>query len=292
MILLTGASGTLGVETAKQLVEKQQKFKCFVRKTSNVEALEAMGAPLCYGDLGDRASLEQAMEGVTSVISTHTLGISKKEVFVWDIDYQGNKDLIELLVENGGGKFVYISSLGVALDSPYAIFTIKCMIENLLKVSGLDYTVFRPAGFFSDFTMSAKIVKKYHIYPAIGGSDHPIQAIHQGDIAICAVDALRNPKASKQIFPIGGPEQITSATIAAVYAASLGHNVRIVPVPAAVPKAVAKVVDAVTGNRYNIYGMADAFTSANLSDNTKLLDTFAVTLRTFEPYLKEFLERG
>jgi uncharacterized protein YbjT (DUF2867 family) len=251
-----------------------------------------MGATLCYGDIGDRDSLKQVMEGVTGVISTHTQGISKKDVSVWDIDYQGNKDLIELLVENGGGKFVFISSLSVSLDSPYILFTIKCMIENMLALSGLDYTVFRPAGFFSDFTMSAKMVKKYHIYPAIGGKDHPLQAIYQGDIAFCAVDSLSNPKASNQIFPIGGPEQLTSGDIAAYYAEFLGHKVRIVPVPAAIPKTIAKVVDAFTGNRYNIYGMADAFTKVNVSDNKKLLDTFDIELQTFEPYLKEFLEKN
>lgn len=63
MILLTGASGTLGKEIARQLIQDKRDFRCLVRKTSNIKELESMSANLSYGDVTDPESLKQAMQG-------------------------------------------------------------------------------------------------------------------------------------------------------------------------------------------------------------------------------------
>jgi len=293
MILLAGASGTLGREIAQQLAQKKYAFKCLVRKTSKVDEIKKSGATLCYGDATDRASLKEAMKGITSVISTFSLGMQKKGITYWGVDYQGNLNLMELLKENGGGKFVYISALGVSLSSRFQLYKIKQLIEDFLKVSGLDYTVFRPSGFFSDFTMSAPFVKKYHLYPAMGWGDHRIQGIHQGDLAYCAIDALTNSKASRKIFSIGGPEALSFKQIAGVYSKLLGYRVRILPIPVGFQKTIGWVVDTLTNYRYDILGFIDAFSSGDsVCDNSPLISTFNVKLRSFEEYLREFLSKA
>ena len=64
MILVTGASGKLGKEISRQLSQGKRDFRCLVRKSSKVKELEEMGANLSYGDVTDRESLRQAMQGV------------------------------------------------------------------------------------------------------------------------------------------------------------------------------------------------------------------------------------
>jgi len=68
MILVTGASGTLGKEISRQLAQKKHNFKCLVRETSKVKEREEMRATLFYGDVTDRKSLKKAMEGVKNDI--------------------------------------------------------------------------------------------------------------------------------------------------------------------------------------------------------------------------------
>jgi len=292
MILLTGASGTLGKEIAKQLLQSKKEFRCLVRPTSKTDELEKLGVNLSYGDVTDRTSLVEAMGNVENVISTHSLGIQKKGITYWNFDYQGNLDLIELLKANGGGKFVFISALGATLDSPFQLYKVKQLIEHALAVSGLDYTVFKPSGFFSDFTMSARLVRKFHLYPAMGSGNHQIQGIAVEDLARCAIDALTNDKAFHRVFSIGGPEVLTFKKVAALYAQLLGHNVRTLPVPTALQKSLAWIVDTFTGYRYEIQGFVNAFSQDSLCDNQPLLSTFPITLTSFEDYLKEYLAQN
>jgi uncharacterized protein YbjT (DUF2867 family) len=292
MILVTGASGTLGKEIAKQLLQSNQEFRCLVRPTSKTDELQKLGVNLSYGDVTDRTSLVEAMGKVESVISTHSLGMQKKGITYWDVDYRGNLDLIELLKSNGGGKFVFISALGATLDSPFQLYKVKKIIEHVLTVSGLDYTVFKPSGFFTDFTMSARLVRKFHLYPAMGSGDHQIQGIAVEDLARCAIDALTNTRASHRVFSVGGPEILTFKKVAALYAQLLGHNVRTLPIPLAVQKSLAWMIDTFTSYRYEIQGFVNAFSQDSLCDNQPLLSAFPITLTLFEDYLKEYLAQN
>jgi len=292
MILVTGASGTLGSEIARQLTQGKRDFKCLVRKTSNVKELESLGVNLCYGDVTDRESLNQAMKGVSSVLSTHSLGLQKKGVTYWDVDYRGNLDLIQSLLQNGGGKYVYISSLGASVASSFQLYRVKQLIEDALKVSGLNYTVFKPSGFYSDFTMSANMVKKFHLYPSMGWGDHKIQGIDAGNLAHCIIDSLTNDKANNAVFSIGGPEILTFKGVAATYSNLLGYKVKILPIPTGLQKTVGWFVDALTSYRYEIQGFIEAFSHDSTCDNGPLLNTFDISLKTFEDYLKDFLGKN
>jgi len=290
VILLTGASGTLGKEIARQLIQDKQDFRCLVRKTSDIKELEPMSANLSYGDVTDPESLKQAMQGVTTVLSTHSLGIQKKGITYWDVDYQGNLALIQSLLHNGGGKFVYISSLGASLASSFQLYRVKRLVEDALKVSGLNYTVFKPSGFFSDFTMSADMVKRFHLYPSMGWENHKIQGIDVGNLAFCVIDSITNDKATNSVFSIGGPEVLTFKAVGAIYAKLLRHNVRILPIPPGLQKTVGWVVDALTGYRFEIQGFIEAFSQDSICDNGPLLNTFDIRLKRFEEYLADFLE--
>ncbi len=289
MILLTGAAGTLGREIAKHLKKRNKPFKCLVRESSNVEPLKEIGATLVIGDVRDKAALKEAMKEVTGVISSHTMGMPKKDITYWEVDFESNKYLIEHLQKNKGGKYVYISGLGVTADAPFLLYQVKMEIENLLKDSELDYTILKPSAFFSDFTRTAEVIKKYHIYPAFGGSKLRLQAIHPEDVAICAVDALDNKKASRQVVPIGGPDVITSKEVTEIYSNVLGFKVRSVPIPAAIPKTAAKIYDLFTRRRYNISGILEAWLRDSVSDNEKLHSIFDIELKTLKDHIAVFI---
>src|SRR6187401_3226412 len=82
VVLVAGATGFLGAEICRQLREKGKKVKGLVRATSDankVAQLKALGVETVEGDLKDRGSLERALHGVSSVISTVSSTLSRQE---------------------------------------------------------------------------------------------------------------------------------------------------------------------------------------------------------------------
>jgi nucleoside-diphosphate-sugar epimerase len=123
----------------------------------------------------------------------------------------------------------------------------------------------------------------------MGYGNDRIQGIHQADIATCAIDALKNKKASHKTFLMGGPETLTLKQVAEIYSRILGYKVRTIPIPLAVQKIVGTVADAVTSYQYNVQGFMEAFGGESICDNGPLLDAFNIELSYFEDYLKEYL---
>src|SRR6266498_1226123 len=71
IILVTGATGKQGGATANQLVKKGWKVRALVRNPSSEAAqqLAKQGVELTPGNLDDRASLDNAVNGVYGVFS-------------------------------------------------------------------------------------------------------------------------------------------------------------------------------------------------------------------------------
>ncbi|MEO7501498.1 MAG: NmrA family NAD(P)-binding protein, partial [Gemmatimonadaceae bacterium] len=73
MILVVGSTGHLGSEIVRLLRERGEPVRGLVRSTSapeNVASLRDMGAETTVGNLRDRGSLDEAVRGMRTVIST------------------------------------------------------------------------------------------------------------------------------------------------------------------------------------------------------------------------------
>ena len=99
-------------------------------------------------------------EGAEVVITTMGLTTSSTKFTAYDIDYQGNLNLLEEAKAAGVRKFNYISV--IACKEPGAekvpMLHAKAMFEDELVKSGLEYVIYRPTGYFYDI---AKVFKPY-----------------------------------------------------------------------------------------------------------------------------------
>ncbi len=117
-ILLTGATGFIGTHLAKSLIEKDERVRCLVRKSSPEAALDflsGLGAELVYGDLTVRGSLSPVVEGISRVFHLGgggTVNTSKERCY--QINADGTRNLLDTCVEQGNiEKFVHVSTCGV-----------------------------------------------------------------------------------------------------------------------------------------------------------------------------------
>ena len=99
MILVVGATGTLGSEICRRLRREQASVRALVRQSANPDRLASLlnaGVELCTGDLKDPGSLREACEGAEVVISTASSTLSRQEGdSIETVDRIGQLSLIE-----------------------------------------------------------------------------------------------------------------------------------------------------------------------------------------------------
>jgi uncharacterized protein YbjT (DUF2867 family) len=114
--LVTGATGVLGGEICRRLLNQGKPVRAMVRATSDrpkVEALKESGAELVVGDFKDPSSLAPACDGVSTVISGVTAVIPQQEGdSIAAVDEQGHMSLIDAAERAGVRHFVFISYSG------------------------------------------------------------------------------------------------------------------------------------------------------------------------------------
>jgi len=178
--------------------------------TRSVERLEQRGpfiAPaikrddVFFGEVTTPETLEGLMDGIDIVYSSVGISRQRDGLTFKQVDYQGNRNLIDLCERADVKKFVYVSMQGVENILNLAITGTRERVVKDLQASSMDYAIVRPCGFFSDLGMTLHMAKKGRVY-LIGDGNNKMSPIHGADIAIVYADA-----AEDDVFEVeaGGP---------------------------------------------------------------------------------------
>src|SRR5713101_2113693 len=141
MILVTGATGTVGSETVKQLAPLGVKVRALARNPGKAKGMLGSGVEIAVGDLSDPASLEAALRGIERAfllppVDEHT--VTLQENFIAAAKRAGTKQIVKL------------SALGTALDSPVPFLRLHAEGLKKLEASGIPFTDLRPNSFMQN----------------------------------------------------------------------------------------------------------------------------------------------
>lgn len=295
MILYVGATGITGREAVAELCRKGHTVRCLVRQNSDTSKLPQKGVELVYGDVRDRAAVAKAVEGAETVISSFATNIAKEKraASLWQTDYEGNLSLIKLAKEAGAKKFVFVSYWGLAKFADFEHGKIKKAVEDLLEVSGLDYTVLRVTTVATDLSLLlGNLLKKKGRAPVFMKRNEVVRPILPEDLGWCIADAVDNPRASRRIIEVAGTEQYTFLKLEELYCRTMGRKVRFVFVPTGLAYFIASCVDFATGHKYNARGLVSAFTGGSTCEITEMLDVFKIQQGSFAKHLEDFFRTG
>jgi NADH dehydrogenase len=227
MILVVGATGSLGGRILRGLLARGEAVRALVRAGRDATPLTGAGASVVSGDLADAASLRAACEGAETVVTTANSARRSGADTVDTVDRNGTAALIEAARAAGVTRFVYTSVLGVSPNSPVPFLAAKGENEARLRGSGLQWTILAPNAFQESWP--ARVVGT----PAIAGG--PVTLVGDGrkrhtfvseaDVAGFALAVVGNAAAANRYQAIGGPEALTWRDVVSVYERVLGRPI-------------------------------------------------------------------
>jgi nucleoside-diphosphate-sugar epimerase len=109
-VLVTGASGLVGANVCRLLIERGHTARALVRSRSGTEPLAAMGAELADGDVTDADSLRRAASGMDAVVHSAALigGPGQDRDAVWQVNALGTRSVLDLVPD---GRTVVIGTV-------------------------------------------------------------------------------------------------------------------------------------------------------------------------------------
>ncbi|MGW4379081.1 NAD(P)H-binding protein [Kitasatospora sp. NPDC004531] len=219
MILVTGATGSIGRHLVRQLADRKAEFKALVRDEAKGREL---GCAYLVGDFDDPASLTAAFEGVDRLFlnGPGAQAVDGEQPMVRQIGA-----VIDAAAAAGVERVVKISVWHAA---PGGLLSEGAHgeLDRRLAATGLAWTVLQPSGFLQNllgpaaFTPDGRLISRY--------GDGPISHIDCHDIAACAAALLTGPARPGETFVLTGPEALTDAQLADRVATALGRPVDLV----------------------------------------------------------------
>jgi len=217
-VLVAGSTGYLGKYVVKEFKKQGYWIRALARNPKKIEedgpfmepAIKNDVDEVFVGDVTKPETLQEICDGIDIVFSSVGITRQKDRLTFRDVDYQGNKNILDITRQKSIEKFIFVSISNVHLFRHLEI--VKCREEFVddLKKSGLNYTVIRPTGYFSDISEFLKMAISGKIY-LLGDGKNKINPIHGADLAKVCVDGVIN---NKNEISVGGPEIYTGEEIA------------------------------------------------------------------------------
>jgi NADH dehydrogenase len=220
MILVVGATGSLGEKICRRLTSANKKVRALARPTADpkkVERLAATGTEIVYGDLKDPKSLDRACRGVDAVITTATAIISRQEGdTLLSVDQNGTLALVDAALGAGVNHFVYLSFPEMTDEFP--LQSAKRKVEAKLQKSKMGFTILRPTYFMESWLGPAVGFDPVNGSAVlIGNGDKAVSWISINDVAEAAVLCLENPKMKNQIVELGGAKALSQREVLSAF---------------------------------------------------------------------------
>ena len=116
---VTGATGFVGSHVAQQLLDEGHSVVALVRNPAKATALESAGATVVEGDITDKETLRDPMEGVDGVFHIagwYDIGVTDPSLGE-RINVDGTRNVLEVMASLEVPKGVYTSTLAVNSDT-------------------------------------------------------------------------------------------------------------------------------------------------------------------------------
>jgi uncharacterized protein YbjT (DUF2867 family) len=253
VLLLTGATGTIGLPLLRRLTAAGVQVRCLVRDPRRLGP-ERVRVQIALGDLGDPFTFRHALRGVDTVVHLAAATRDQPGGSIEELAGIASWRLVRAAEKAHVRRFVFFSTLGASTRSRARLMRAKAITERALVESSLDYTVFAPSMVYSPSDRFMTLLERLSLLPALpiaGAGRAAFQPIWAEDVADCVMAALpggpMEHDAAGARYELAGPETLTYREIVECVLRALRRRRPIVPVPTRVVRRTLGLLELLMG---------------------------------------------
>jgi NADH dehydrogenase len=236
MILVTGGTGFVGRHLVRELMAQGRPVRLLLNE-ARAQRLPWEHAPeVVIGSILNDEALFKATTGVHVIIHLENAFWWGRARDLERIELAGTRALITAARSARVGRIVTLSQLGATPASAYPVLRIKGQVEEVVRNSGLAYTILRPGlvfgeddAFYNHLAMLLRANPFVFFLP--GGGDVVLHPLFIGDLVQAIIGCLDRIDTVDSALEIGGPEYITLGDLVSTIQRVSGASRAVVHVP-------------------------------------------------------------
>ncbi len=253
MLLLTGATGTIGLPLLRRLTAAGAPVRCLVRDPRRLGS-ERVRVQIALGDLSDHHSFRHALRGVDTVVHLASVIRDQPAGSIEELAGVATWRLVKAAERAGVKRFVFFSALGASTRSRSRLMQAKAVAERALVESSLAHTVFAPGWVYSPSDPFFTLLQRMSLLPVVpiaGAGRATFQPIWAEDVAECVMAALpggaRAQESDSARYELAGPETLSYRDIVEIALRSFHRRRLVVKLPPALVRRSLNALELVTG---------------------------------------------
>jgi uncharacterized protein YbjT (DUF2867 family) len=249
VILLTGATGTVGSALLPRLLAAGTPVRCLVRDPRRLGELRVR-VQIALGDLADPASFRNALRGVDTVV--HLAGGARDQpgATVEELNGLAAWRLLRAAERVGARHFVWITPLGATPHHPMRMQRAKALVAAALAEAAIPTTTFAHSLVYAPGDRHLRWLERLGYLPAVplvGRGIARTQPLWAEDAADCMLAALDRVPERHVRYELAGPETLTQREFVRLVLAASGRRRRTVPLPLAGLRAALQAEETLAG---------------------------------------------
>lgn len=233
MILLTGATGTVGFALLRRLTAEPRPVRCLVRDPRRLGE-QRVRVQIALGDLAEPASFRNALRGVDTVVHLAASIRDQRHASIEELNGLATLRLVRAAERAGVRRFVFFSALNATHHSPTRFFRAKALAREAVEASELDTTVFAPSIVYAPGDPWLTLLERFSHLPVIpmaGRGRARFQPIWAEDVADCVMHVLGGDGQPAAEIELAGPQTLTYDDIVRLSLRASGRRRRLLHLP-------------------------------------------------------------
>jgi uncharacterized protein YbjT (DUF2867 family) len=213
MLLLTGATGSIGSRLLPLLLESGEDVRCLVREPRRLGE-RRVDVQIALGDLGEMSDpylVRQALRGVDTVVHLAATIRDQPPHRIEELNGLATVRLLRAAERSGVRRFVFFSALNAAAAQRTRFFRAKWLAEWAVRSSPLETTTFAPSIVYDRSDPWVTLLRRFSFLPVMpvsGAGQARFEPIWAEDAARCVI-ALLSQTGGRERCELAGPETLS-----------------------------------------------------------------------------------